>query len=169
MKVTIDGARAGPAAGADLQGDDAERLPQLRLHARLHQRLLDAEGRPHLRIHLPPAQPHGRDGYRIATPTVTDPSVTEEPLLDFNSGYVLRALDHLPKQGSKEPWKLRQNYPVDLRMLRHGAIDDGTMRFSNPAPRRQPRDPGPRLGLLIEVVDLRPRRGSSRRTCGTPS
>ena len=51
---------AGPAAGAHLQGDDAERLPQLRLHARLHQRLLDAEGRPHRRIHLPPAQPHGR-------------------------------------------------------------------------------------------------------------
>lgn len=77
-------------------------------------------------------------GHRIATPTVTDPTITEEPLLDFNSGYVLRALDHLPKQGSKEPWKLRQNYPVDLRMLRHGAIDDGTMRFSNPVARRQP-------------------------------
>jgi hypothetical protein len=77
-------------------------------------------------------------GRRIATPTITDPSVTEEPLLDFNSGYVLRSLDHLPKQGSKEPWKLRQNYPVDLRMLRRGEIDDGVMRFSNPAPRRQP-------------------------------
>jgi monooxygenase len=63
--------------------------------------------------------------------------VTEEPLLDFNSGYVLRSIDHLPKQGSKEPWKLRQNYPVDLRMLRHGSIDDGTMQFSNPAPRPQ--------------------------------
>jgi monooxygenase len=76
-------------------------------------------------------------GYRIATPTVSDPSITEEPLLDFNSGYVLRSLDHLPKQGSQEPWKLRQNYPVDLRMLRRGAIDDGAMRFSNPVPRAQ--------------------------------
>jgi monooxygenase len=76
-------------------------------------------------------------GYRIATPMVSDPSITEEPLLDFNSGYVLRSLDHLPKQGSKEPWKLRQNYPVDLRMLRHGSVADGTMQFSNPAPRAQ--------------------------------
>ncbi len=80
-------------------------------------------------------------GHRIATPTVSDPSITEEPLLDFNSGYVLRALDHLPKQGSKEPWKLRQNYPVDLRMLRHGQIDDGTMRFSDPSPRRHSEAP----------------------------
>jgi monooxygenase len=80
-------------------------------------------------------------GQRISVPTVTDPTVTEEPLLDFNSGYVLRSLAELPKQGSKEPWKLRQNYPVDLRMLRHGPIDDGTMRFSNPVPLEQPLEP----------------------------
>ncbi len=76
-------------------------------------------------------------GYRVCTPRVSDPSITEEPLLDFNSGYVLRSIDQLPKQGSKEPWKLRQNYPVDLRMLRHGSIEDGAMQFSNPVPRPQ--------------------------------
>ncbi len=75
------------------------------------------------------------DGKRICVPEVSDPSVTEEPLLDFTSGYVLRAVDRLPKQGSKEPWKLRQNYPLDLRALRYGSVEDGTMRFSNPAPR----------------------------------
>jgi monooxygenase len=80
-------------------------------------------------------------GKRICKPTVTDPAVTEEPLLDFNSGYVLRSLAELPKQGSKEPWKLRQNYPIDLRMLRRGPIDDGTMRFSNPVPQQQPLEP----------------------------
>jgi monooxygenase len=77
-------------------------------------------------------------GHRICMPRVTDPAVTEEPLLDFNSGYVLRSLAELPKQGSKEPWKLRQNYPLDLRMLRHGPIADGTMQFPHPsAPARQ--------------------------------
>ena len=77
-------------------------------------------------------------GYRVCTPEVTDSSVTEEPLLDFNSGYVLRSIDNLPKQGSKEPWKLRQNYPLDLRTLRHGPVDDGVLRFSNPQPGPQP-------------------------------
>jgi monooxygenase len=77
-------------------------------------------------------------GYRVCMPEIADPSVTEEPLLDFNSGYVLRSLDHLPKQGSKEPWKLRQNYPLDLHMLRRGSIADGTMQFSNPAPQQRP-------------------------------
>jgi monooxygenase len=76
-------------------------------------------------------------GYRRAVPEVTDPSVTEEPILDFNSGYVLRALDRLPKQGSKEPWKLRQNYLVDTRAIRRAPIDDGAMQFSGAAPREQ--------------------------------
>jgi monooxygenase len=71
-------------------------------------------------------------GYRQCVPRVTDPSVMEEPLLSFSSGYVLRSIDQLPKQGSKEPWKLRQNYPIDLRALRFGPIDDGVMQFSSP-------------------------------------
>ncbi len=73
-----------------------------------------------------------RRGVKIATPVRTDPAMSEEPYLDFNSGYVQRALDILPKQGSKAPWKLNQNYALDLMTLRFGKIDDGTMRFSNP-------------------------------------
>jgi len=77
-------------------------------------------------------------GYRRCVPEVSDPSVTEQPLLDFTSGYVLRSLEHFPKQGSKEPWKLRQNYAYDIRMIRRGPIDDGSMQFSGGAPRAQP-------------------------------
>ena len=69
-------------------------------------------------------------GYARCVPEV-DPSITEQPLLDFTSGYVQRSLDHFPKQGSKEPWKLRQNYVVDIRTIRRGAIEDGAMRFDS--------------------------------------
>jgi cation diffusion facilitator CzcD-associated flavoprotein CzcO len=69
-------------------------------------------------------------GYDVCVPEVNDPTLEEEPLLDFTSGYVLRSLGALPKQGSKEPWKLKQNYPLDLRTLRYAPIDDGVMRFS---------------------------------------
>lgn len=71
-------------------------------------------------------------GYRRCVPEI-DQSVTEEPLLDFTSGYVLRSLDQFPKQGSREPWKLRQNYVFDIRAIRRGAIDDGAMRFGSDA------------------------------------
>lgn len=69
-------------------------------------------------------------GYKKSVPEVTDPSIEEVPLLDFTSGYVQRSLHEFPKQGSKEPWKLRQNYVIDIRTIRRGPIDDGAMRFS---------------------------------------
>ncbi|HEY0427027.1 MAG TPA: NAD(P)/FAD-dependent oxidoreductase [Pyrinomonadaceae bacterium] len=69
------------------------------------------------------------NGYDQCAPRINDPSVVSEPVLDFNSGYVQRALDTLPKQGSKTPWRLHQNYVKDLSMLRYGRVEDGTMEF----------------------------------------
>ncbi|HEY5053420.1 MAG TPA: NAD(P)/FAD-dependent oxidoreductase [Solirubrobacterales bacterium] len=77
-------------------------------------------------------------GYRQCVPRVNDPSIVPEPLMPLTAGYVLRSVDQLPKQGSKEPWKLRMNYPIDLRALRYGEVDDGALLFSSPAPRTQP-------------------------------
>jgi monooxygenase len=72
-----------------------------------------------------------RTGTTIAVPR-RDPTVEELPWLDFSSGYVQRALDKLPRQGARKPWRLYQNYALDLVTLRYGAVDDGTMMFSNP-------------------------------------
>ena len=69
------------------------------------------------------------NNFSSCTPRLNDPSVIPEPALDFNSGYVLRALNDIPSQGSKHPWRLHQNYVKDLRMLRHGRLEDGTMEF----------------------------------------
>jgi cation diffusion facilitator CzcD-associated flavoprotein CzcO len=71
----------------------------------------------------------GHHGYAVCTPRVNDPDVGEEPVIDFTSGYVLRALHMLPHQGSKTPWRLHQNYMKDLSMMRYGRVDDGTMQF----------------------------------------
>ena len=68
------------------------------------------------------------NGLRWAVP-LRQRDVEPEPLLDFTSGYVQRALDRLPKQGSREPWRLRQNYIVDLRSIKRGPIDDGVLAF----------------------------------------
>jgi monooxygenase len=70
-----------------------------------------------------------RHGYALCTPQVNDPDVKEEPVIDFTSGYVRRALDTLPRQGSKTPWRLHQNYVRDLSMMRYGRVEDGTMEF----------------------------------------
>jgi cation diffusion facilitator CzcD-associated flavoprotein CzcO len=72
-------------------------------------------------------------GYSQCTPRVNDLEIIEGPALDFTSGYVQRALHTLPRQGSKTPWRVHQNYVKDLSMLRFGRVDDGTMEFK-PAP-----------------------------------
>jgi cation diffusion facilitator CzcD-associated flavoprotein CzcO len=73
---------------------------------------------------------------RQVTPRIDDPEVRPEAFLDFTSGYVQRALDRFPKQGSKAPWRLHQNYTKDLMALRFGSVDDGVV-FSNPVPRAE--------------------------------
>ena len=67
-------------------------------------------------------------GLREVVP-VRDDSLDEVPLMDFSAGYVLRSLDQLPVQGSRAPWRLRQNYLHDVRTIRKGAIDDGVLAF----------------------------------------
>jgi monooxygenase len=70
-----------------------------------------------------------RYGYAVCTPRVNDPDIGDEPVIDFNSGYVLRSLHTLPRQGSKTPWRLHQNYMRDLSMMRYGRVDDSVMEF----------------------------------------
>jgi monooxygenase len=69
-------------------------------------------------------------GYRRCTPRNNDPTVTTEPFIAYNSGYVMRAIDQFPKQGSRAPWRLYQNYARDILAVRHGRIEDGAMEFS---------------------------------------
>lgn len=69
-------------------------------------------------------------GIRYCVPRLRDPDVHETPFVDLASGYIERALAHLPKQGNKIPWKLYQNYILDILMLRYGKLEDGAMDFA---------------------------------------
>jgi monooxygenase len=76
-------------------------------------------------------------GYASCVAENHDPSVGAEPFIDFNSGYVLRAVEKFPKQGSKRPWRLYQNYALDIVSLRLSRLEDGVLRFT---PASQQRD-----------------------------
>ena len=69
-----------------------------------------------------------RNGQAVAV-APRDPAVAEAPFLALSSGYVQRALELLPRQGTQAPWSVHQNYLADLRVLRFGAVDDGTLRL----------------------------------------
>ncbi|MFI7026915.1 flavin-containing monooxygenase [Micromonospora sp. NPDC049900] len=69
-----------------------------------------------------------RTGARVVTP-LAPPDGRRAPLIDLTSGYVRRGLAHLPSQGRRPPWRLHQNYPRDLLMLRYGRVTDAGVRF----------------------------------------
>ena len=69
-------------------------------------------------------------GYRMCVSRNDDPTVQPLPFIDFTSGYIQRSIHKFPKQGSKAPWRLYQNYALDILTLRYGSLEDGAMRFS---------------------------------------
>lgn len=66
---------------------------------------------------------------RTCTPRLRADELSDEPLLDFNSGYVLRALEELPKQGDKTPWKLHQNYILDIINFKYSKLKNNSLEF----------------------------------------
>jgi hypothetical protein len=57
-----------------------------------------------------------------------------KPLLDLTSGYVARAAAYLPKQAAQEPWRIRQNYILDMLTMKVSRLEDGILKFGAPAP-----------------------------------
>jgi cation diffusion facilitator CzcD-associated flavoprotein CzcO len=72
-------------------------------------------------------------GYRQCTARNDDPTVTALPLLGLTSGYVQRAAERFPKQGSRFPWQVHQSYLRDWRALKRSGIFDEAMVFDNRA------------------------------------
>jgi monooxygenase len=70
-----------------------------------------------------------KKGYKQCTPRRVENDGVGEPLINFSSGYVQRALGQLPKQGAKAPWRLYQNYLLDLFGFRYGSVDDGVLEL----------------------------------------
>jgi monooxygenase len=79
-------------------------------------------------------------GYQTVTPVA--PEVGDRaklaPLVDLKSGYVLRSIGLLPRQGPAAPWRLYQNYVRDVRLMRRGRLDDG-VRFGHAGAAAVPR------------------------------
>jgi monooxygenase len=77
-------------------------------------------------------------GASSCTPRRNDPEVRDEPWLNFTSGYVQRSLAMFPKQGSKRPFRLYQNYLLDLLALRFGDLADSALEFASARVREAP-------------------------------
>ena len=68
-------------------------------------------------------------GFQKVVP-IRDASVAEQDYLSFTSGYVQRASKILPKQGSRAPWQVNQNYIKDIFLIKYARLNDGVLQFS---------------------------------------
>ncbi len=69
----------------------------------------------------------------VATPRDIENCALDLGMLDsLQSGYVQRAKETLPRQGSKEPWKVLMDYGHDSAMLLNEPIEDGLLQFEAP-------------------------------------
>jgi hypothetical protein len=51
-------------------------------------------------------------------------------MLNLTSGYVQRGAAFMPKQGSRSPWRVHQNYILDLAEMGYGKVTDQALVFS---------------------------------------
>lgn len=73
-------------------------------------------------------------GQVVATPRDTENSALDMGMLDqLQSGYVQRAKQTLPRQGTKNPWKVLMHYGQDSKLLLEDPIEDGLLRFESGA------------------------------------
>ena len=70
-----------------------------------------------------------KHGYKYCQPTPEGEIEIDGEWLDFNSGYVMRVLEKLPRQGARDPWRNTQNYKKDVLQLRYGRITDKELKF----------------------------------------
>jgi monooxygenase len=72
-----------------------------------------------------------RRGYQQCRPTLSKQAGTRQPLVDFSSGYVQRGVQRFPGQGSRAPWRVRQNYLWDRISSRFARFSEGSLAFSS--------------------------------------
>ncbi len=66
-----------------------------------------------------------RIGVDQIMPSPATSTSERRPILDLSSGYIQRASDNLPKQGTKAPWYMRQNYILDACSAKFGNFTRG--------------------------------------------
>jgi len=71
-----------------------------------------------------------RHAYTQCTPRLADQDICAEPMMGLTSGYMQRARDIIPRQGTRSPWKMHQNYLSDLVGLRFRSVHSKTMEFT---------------------------------------
>jgi len=74
---------------------------------------------------------HMRDiGATRCTAINHDGTASDGNLMGLTSGYLLRAADQLPKQGTRHPWRVYQSYVQDYRAIKKSDVVDEVLEYA---------------------------------------
>lgn len=70
------------------------------------------------------------NGYDVVVPPAPEPDAPTQPFItSLSAGYIQRAIDRMPRQGTSGAWVNHDDYARDVLQLKLGRIDDGVLRF----------------------------------------
>ena len=67
-------------------------------------------------------------GTDYCVPRLTS-DVEIKDMVPLDSGYFKRAIDKLPREGTRQPWQQHHDYFADMKILKDGDLEDGAMVF----------------------------------------
>lgn len=129
IKVTVDGKEIQPAQQFAYRGvmlHDVPNLAQITGYTNISWTLKAGVASEYVCRLLNHMQ---KKGWKQCTPRLQRNGMESAPLITLSAGYFTRATHKLPKQGSRKPWKLHQNYLWDIFNLRYSNLNDGVMEY----------------------------------------
>jgi cation diffusion facilitator CzcD-associated flavoprotein CzcO len=136
LELSVDGEPVALGSTVAYKGMMLCGIPNPGLHCRLHEPSWTLKA-DLVAEYVRRLLAHAEHRAAICTPRPPQPGRPTFPIMDLKSGYVMRAVDSLPKQGATIPWRLHQNYIRDIRMLRHGPVAE-EMDLSSATVRERP-------------------------------
>ncbi len=84
-------------------------------------------------------------GAEIAVPVLeADHALEEDDIFDFSSGYIQRSKHIMPKNAVQFPWRLNQEYVLDVKRMRDEPLEDGVLQL---------REAGAEMAKLLEAAE----------------
>ncbi|MAL68669.1 MAG: hypothetical protein CMK27_06270 [Porticoccaceae bacterium] len=71
-----------------------------------------------------------KKGHKVCVPKDIKNSEKKVMQVGLESGYILRSIEEFPREGLNSPWKLRQNYFLDLFELKLSRLRNKNISFS---------------------------------------
>lgn len=124
IPITVNGQTVNPAATTTYKGLMYAGIPNLASIFGYTNAPFTMRADPSMKVITRILTTMKRDGWRRCLP-VAEGERSEQPFIDLESGYVARSVDKFPKQGIKDPWRIRQNYLRDRFALEWQRVGKG--------------------------------------------